>query len=150
MKKVFSIQCSVFRSSRSVVRRRWSLGRWFGLRISGKPTSGPLLCCSVRLRHSDFGLRICAVLLLLASTAIRAAIPDRPEKLTFPALNYEPPAPEKFRVALKSGPVAYVVADRELPLVNIMVSVHTGQYLEPDGKQGLSDLTGYLLARGGT
>ena len=40
--------------------------------------------------------------------------------------------------------------DRELPLVNIVVYVRTGSYLEPAGKQGLADLTGYLLARGGT
>jgi len=78
------------------------------------------------------------------------AIPDRPEKLAFPPLTYEPPAPEKYRVVLKSGPVAYVVPDRELPLVNLVVYVRTGQYLEPDGKQGLAELTGYLLARGGT
>jgi predicted Zn-dependent peptidase len=77
------------------------------------------------------------------------AIPDRPEKLSFPQLVYEPPAPEKYRVQLKAGPVAYVVPDRELPLVNIVVYVHTGQYLEPAGKEGLSDLAGYLLAHGG-
>ncbi len=79
-----------------------------------------------------------------------AAIPDRPEKLSYPPLTYEPPVPEKYRVALKSGPVTYVVPDHELPLVNIVVYVHTGQYVEPDGKQGLAELTGYLLARGGT
>ena len=50
----------------------------------------------------------------------------------------------------RAGPVAYVVPDRELPLVNIVVYVHTGSYLEPAGKEGLADLTGYLLARGGT
>src|SRR5690349_7513549 len=76
-------------------------------------------------------------------------IPERPEKLKFPPLVYEPPAPEEFRVQLKAGPVAYVVPDRRLPLVNIVVYVHTGQYLEPAGKEGISDLTGYLLARGG-
>ena len=76
-------------------------------------------------------------------------IPARPEQLKFPALNYEPPAPEQFRVQLKSGPVAYVVPDKELPLVNITVYVHTGDYLEPKGKEGLAELTGYLLARGG-
>ena len=80
----------------------------------------------------------------------QAAIPDRPEKLTFPALVYKPPAPEKFRVTLKSGPAAYVVPDKELPLVNIVVYVRTGEYLEPVGKEGLSELAGYLLARGGT
>lgn len=79
----------------------------------------------------------------------QAAIPDRPEKLTYAQLVYEPPAPEKFRAPLTSGPIAYVVPDRELPLVNIVVYAHAGPYLEPDGKEGLADLTGYLLARGG-
>lgn len=77
-------------------------------------------------------------------------IPNRPERLSFPPLTYEPPDPRQFRVELKSGPVAYVVPDHELPLVNIVIYVHTGQYVEPDGKVGVSDLTGYLLARGGT
>jgi predicted Zn-dependent peptidase len=43
-----------------------------------------------------------------------------------------------------------VVPDRELPLVNLVIYVRTGRYVEPDGKQGLAELTGYLLARGGT
>jgi zinc protease len=81
--------------------------------------------------------------------AERSTIPDRPEKLQFPPLVYEPPSPEKFRVPLKAGPVAYVVPDRELPLVNIVIYFHTGSYLNPKGKEGLADLTGYLLARGG-
>jgi len=79
-----------------------------------------------------------------------SSIPDRPEKLSFPALTYEPPAPEAFRVQLKSGPIAYIVPDRELPLVNISILVRTGEYLDPAGKEGLANLTGYLLARGGT
>ncbi len=79
-----------------------------------------------------------------------AAIAARPEKLSYPPLKYEPPAPENYRVTLKSGPVAYVVPDRELPLVNIVVYVRVGQYLEPEGKEGLADLAGSLLARGGT
>ena len=103
---------------------------------------------SAFLRPSVFGLRILLPALALASAS--AAIPDRPEKLTFPPLVYEPPAPEQYRVALKNGPVAYVVPDRELPLVNIVVYVHTGQYVEPASKEGLAELTGYLLAHGGT
>lgn len=78
------------------------------------------------------------------------AIPDRPEKLSFPPLQYEPPDPKDYRVELKNGPVAYVVPDRELPLVNISIYVRTGEYVEPEGKEGLAELTGYLLARGGT
>jgi predicted Zn-dependent peptidase len=108
---------------------------------------------------SSFGLRISrpiaatATLLALLNPApapAQSAIPDRPEKLTYPPLVYEPPAPEKFRVLLKNGPVAYVVPDRELPLVNVVVYARTGSYLEPAGQEGLAELTGYLLARGGT
>ena len=46
--------------------------------------------------------------------------------------------------------MAYVVPDRELPLVNIQIYVRTGDYVEPAGKEGLADMTGYLIARGGT
>ena len=99
------------------------------------------------------GLQLFAVASLLGLVAISSqaadAIPDRPEKLSFPPLKYEPPAPEKFRVQLKSGPVAYIVPDRERPLVNIMVYVRVGEYLEPAGKQGLAELTGWLLTHGG-
>ncbi len=91
-----------------------------------------------------------AATVLNAPPARGAAIPDRPEKLSFPPLQYEAPNPADFRVTLKSGPVAYVASDRELPLVNIVVLVRTGSHVEPKGKAGLSGLTGYLLTRGGT
>ena len=87
----------------------------------------------------------------LAAPSSRAAeIPDRPEKLTFPALTYEPPDPARYRVPLKAGPVAYVVPDRTLPLVTISITLRCGSYLDPQDKVGLADFTGYLLARGGT
>lgn len=105
-------------------------------------------------------IRLLALVLLAKATLLgaraqvsstdRAQIPERPEKLTFPALKYEPPDPAQFRVQLKSGPVAYVIPDRELPLVNVIVEVRTGAYLVPEGQEGLADLTGYLMARGGT
>jgi predicted Zn-dependent peptidase len=82
--------------------------------------------------------------------AASSAIPPRPERLKFPPLTYDAPVPAEYRVALKSGPVAYVVPDKELPLVNVVVYVRAGQYLVPPGKEGLADLAGYLLARGGT
>jgi predicted Zn-dependent peptidase len=77
-------------------------------------------------------------------------IPDRPEKLSFAPLKYEPPNAADYRVILKSGPVAYIVPDHELPLVNFQILVRTGDYTVPQGKEGLADLTGYLLAHGGT
>jgi zinc protease len=91
-------------------------------------------------------------LVILAGTVngLRSSIPDRPEKLTYPPLQYEPPSPESLRVKLKTGPIAYVAVDHELPLVNLVIYAHTGAYNEPEGKEGLARLTGYLLARGGT
>jgi len=84
------------------------------------------------------------------AAANNLGIPTRPEKLTFPPLEFNPPKPETYRVPLKSGPVAYVVPDRELPLVNIAIYVHTGDWVEPAGKEGLTDLCGSLLTSAGT
>ncbi|MGE3309240.1 MAG: M16 family metallopeptidase [Limisphaerales bacterium] len=97
------------------------------------------------------GRPFAAVLALLALTLVipAAEIPDRPEKLRYPALTFEPPDPAAYRVELKAGPVAYVIEDRELPLVTISVTVRTGQYLEPEGKAGLAALTGAVLVSGG-
>jgi zinc protease len=104
---------------------------------------------------SLFGLPMMGGFMLIAATFVggnilrASAIPDRPEKLSYPPLVYEPPEPQKFRVKLEAGPVAYVVTDHELPLVNIVVYARTGAYVEPEGKEGLAGLAGYLLARGG-
>src|SRR5688572_19693315 len=90
----------------------------------------------------------------LASTAlhgdVESDIPARPEKLKFPPLDYEPPRPADYRTQLKSGPIAYVASDRELPLVNIVVYLRAGDYVEPRGKEALAEITGNLMARGGT
>jgi zinc protease len=93
--------------------------------------------------------RACLPLLALAAIQASAEIPDRPEKLRFPALAYEPPDPAQYRVPLKSGPVAYVVPDHELPLVTVQVLVRTGSYLDPVGREGLAATVGALLVRGG-
>lgn len=89
--------------------------------------------------------------MLAVSPVLAAAeIPDRPEKLTFPPLAYEPPDPAQARTVLPSGPVAYVLEDRELPLVHITVLLRTGQYVEPADRVGLAGLAGELMVRGGT
>lgn len=102
------------------------------------------------LLQAALALLLLAPVMPAADPSADAGIPDRPEKLKFPSLTYEPPDPRQFRVALRSGPVAYVVPDRELPLVNIAVHIRVGAYLDPEGKDGLTGLLGYLLARGGT
>lgn len=107
---------------------------------------------TTRFANSIMPLALAALGILSAPTQgfSQGAIPKRPEALKFPPLTFEPPKADEYRVVLKSGPVAYVVPDRELPLVNIVIYVHVGTYLEPAGKEGLGGLTGYLLARGGT
>ena len=91
-----------------------------------------------------------ALVFSLGLPVFAADIPSRPEKLKFPELKYEPPKGFDYRVELKSGPVAFVVPNRELPLISISILVRTGKYNEPKGKEGLAAMTGYLLSKGGT
>lgn len=95
----------------------------------------------------SFTLSIAA--LFVAGTAVLAEIPDRPEKLKFQELRYDPPKPSDYRFQLKAGPVVYIAEDRALPLVNISILVRCGSYLEQPGQEGLAEFTGSLLVRGG-
>jgi zinc protease len=85
-----------------------------------------------------------------ARTATAQAIPDNPEKLVFKPIQFQPPVAAEHRVLLKNGMVVYIAEDRALPLVNIAITVRTGSWLEPAGKEGLAALTGSQLRRGGT
>ena len=87
--------------------------------------------------------------LLLAPVGAGRSRPTRTSS-TYPKFTYQPPSAKEYRTVLKSGPVAYVAEDRELPLVSINVTLRGGTYLDPAGKEGLAELAGYLLARGGT
>ena len=99
-----------------------------------------------------FVARVCA--LGFAATLGQALgqaqdIPDRPEKLTFPPLVYDPPKPADYRTVLKSGVVVYIYPDRERPLIDLTIHIKGGSHLDPKGKEGLAALTGSLMARGG-
>jgi len=83
-------------------------------------------------------------------TAQTAAIPDNPEKLVFAPIAYTPPVARDYRVVLKNGMVVYIAEDPTLPLVNIELTLRTGSYLVPAGKEGLAGLTGSQIRRGGT
>ena len=90
------------------------------------------------------------VILALPAGAQTPAIPERPEKLVFKPLSFEPPRARDHRVVLKNGLVVYIAEDRALPLVNLSLTLRVGRWLEPSGKEGLAALTGSLLRRGGT
>jgi predicted Zn-dependent peptidase len=98
--------------------------------------------------------RVATAFLLLAllptTRASAQAIPDHPDKLVFPPIAYEPPVAKDHRVVLKNGMVVYIAEDRALPLVNIVLTVRVGSWLEPAGKEGLAGLTGSQMRRGGT
>jgi|SRR6266446_3964868 len=88
---------------------------------------------------------------LAAAPPLRAQeIPPKPDQLTFKPLAYTPPSPRDYRVVLKNGMVAFVAEDKALPLVSIAITVRTGSYLEPAGKEGLAGFTGSQMRRGGT
>ena len=53
-------------------------------------------------------------------------------------------------MVLKNGMVVFIAEDPTLPLVDIALTVRTGGYLDPAGKEGLAALTGALIRTGGT
>lgn len=95
-----------------------------------------------------------AVLALASSLSARPAaaqaIPDHPDKLRFKPITFTPPSAKDYRVVLKNGMLVFIAEDKTLPLVSIGLTVRTGGYLEPPGKEGLAGFTGSQIRRGGT
>jgi predicted Zn-dependent peptidase len=87
---------------------------------------------------------------VLAASSGAQQIPDHPDKLSFEPIVFTPPSAKDHRVVLKNGMVVFIAEDKTLPLVNITLTVRTGSYLEPEGKEGLAGLTGSQIRRGGT
>jgi predicted Zn-dependent peptidase len=94
-----------------------------------------------------------AILLAAAVQAAPAAVPQipaHPDALVFEPLAYTPPRAADHRVVLKNGMVVFIAEDPTLPLVDIVLTVRTGGYLDPPGREGLAGLTGTLIRTGGT
>jgi len=92
-------------------------------------------------------------LALLAASAHGIAtpdLPDRPEKITFAPLKFEPPKSTEFRHELPSGVVVYLAPSKEFPLVNIAMTFKGGANLDPPEIVGLANATGAMMRRGGT
>jgi len=89
-------------------------------------------------------------LVLIAATAAFAAdIPDRPEKLKFPELTFDVPDANSLRFELEDGTPVYAKQDTQFPLVNISVYFRGGSYLVPASKEGLAGITGAAWRSGG-
>lgn len=76
-------------------------------------------------------------------------IPARPELLRFAPFEVEFPGPERYRHAIGTDTIAYVVEDHRLPLVDLRVLLRIGAFLDPPGKDGLALMTLDLMRLGG-
>ena len=95
-------------------------------------------------------LLLAALVQAAPAAAPASPIPDTPDKLVFKPLAYTPPRAADSRVVLKNGMVVYIAEDPTLPLIDLNVTIRTGGYLDPAGKEGLAALTGSLMRNGGT
>jgi len=106
----------------------------------------------VKTTRVPFALAVLTTVAAAAAPAVaqQSAIPDHPDELVFAPIAYTPPSAKDYRVVLKNGMVVYIAEDPTLPLVNIELTLRTGSYLEPAGKEGLAAFTGSQIRRGGT
>lgn len=96
-------------------------------------------------------LACCAVVGSLAyAQSGPPGVPAHPRDLKFQPLQYAPPKASAYRQVLSNGVVGYFVEDHDLPLVNVSVTIRTGPYLEPAGKEGLTAAVASQLRAGGT
>jgi predicted Zn-dependent peptidase len=87
--------------------------------------------------------------LLPTASAQSGDLPERPEGIAFPPLEFAPPSREAYRHEVE-GVVVYLVPSRELPLIDLRFSFRGGAYLDPEGQEGLAAALGSMLRRGGT
>ena len=71
-----------------------------------------------------------------------------PDKIQYKPLRFE--LPQTHRVLLENGIVLYILEDHELPLVNIRALIKTGTVYDQEGKEGVAELTAYVMRTGGT
>ncbi|HPC86631.1 MAG TPA: pitrilysin family protein [Smithellaceae bacterium] len=90
-----------------------------------------------------------AMIFFVAPTISSAKSPwISPDQIQYPPLQFR--MPEAERITLKDGMVLYHLQDGALPLVSLAVLVRTGTLYDPAGKEGLAELTAFLLRTGGT
>jgi predicted Zn-dependent peptidase len=97
-----------------------------------------------------FGLLLAAAVQAAGAPAPAQPIPANPEALVFKPIAYTPPRAADHRVVLKNGMVVFIAEDPTLPLVDIALTIRSGGYLDPPGREGLAALTGALVRTGGT
>ena len=89
---------------------------------------------------------LCLMLCWLGTAA--GAERANPRSMSFPPLTFAIPKAE--RVLLNNGTPAYLLQDRELPIVTVTALIRTGSVYDPAAKSGLAQLAGSQLRGGGT
>jgi zinc protease len=89
------------------------------------------------------------ILLGLVAAATAPQIPPHPEELRFPASSFAPPDPAGTRFELANGMPVYVVPDRSLPLVDVVLALPVGDLHEQPEEAGMASMTAAMLRRGG-
>lgn len=92
-------------------------------------------------------ISLCIIMLSIAAAIAGETPKANPRTMTFPELNFEIPKAE--RVVLECGMPVYLLADPELPIINISAMARTGSVYEPAAKSGLAGMTGNVMRSGG-
>ena len=108
----------------------------------------------MKIVPNRFNRAVFAGTVLIAACGAMASapvtIPDRPEKLSFQPLQFEPPKAADYKHTLPNGVTVFLWPSHEFPLVNVTFTFKGGAYLEPEGKAGLASMTAAMIRRGGT
>jgi zinc protease len=83
----------------------------------------------------------------LPAAAYNYPLPS-PDKINYPQLQFN--LPQAQRVVMENGIVLYILEDHELPLINIKAVIRTGTMYDPYGKEGVAEMTAYVMRTGGT
>jgi predicted Zn-dependent peptidase len=90
---------------------------------------------------------ICSLIMVSPSASANSNPPD-PYKLKYSPLKFSLPVAQ--RIVLENGIILYILEDNELPLIKINALIRTGTMYDPLGKEGLAELTSYVMKTGGT
>ena len=89
-----------------------------------------------------------AVAILAASWACAQPVPSYKD-LKYPPLA-QPKIPEPAQFTLSNGMRIFLLEDHELPLIQGLALIHTGNLFDPPDKRGLSEVMADVLRSGGT
>jgi zinc protease len=92
--------------------------------------------------------RVLSLCALLASAALAQTVPSYTQ-LVYPALK-QVKIPDPATFTLKNGMRVFLLEDHELPLINGLALIRTGNLFDPPDKRGLSSVMADVLRSGGT